>query len=1044
MKYFSFCILILCLMLFGEPTLLLHDPDIYEQTVIFEYGGDLWRASIKGRYAQRLTAHDGYETHPEFSPDGQWIAYSGEYNTDDYDVYIMPAKGGAPKRLTYYPADDLVVGWTPDGKYILFASSRGDWKKRRLFKISIEGGLPEQIPLFAGYEADYSPDGNMIVFNYRGVRLPWKGYAGGRTTDIWLYDAKKDTTYKIISWQGTEINPQWCNDKIYFIADKHGRMNIYNYDLSNKETKQVTLHDDFDVQSINKDKTSLVYACAGLIHVVDMETDKIDTLSIEVPDDRRFLYPKYESVSHLINSGYLSPTGKRVVISGRGDIFTVPKEQGAVVNITKSPGIREKYPTWSPDAKWLAFVSDETDENEIYIAEPSNTGKQIRITFDGDCYRYQPEWSPDSKKLLYADSKYRLFYVDVEDRKPVLVDTSSMSGFSSYKWSPDNKWIAYVKLSDNLFGSVYLYSVDNRKIHQVTGNFFDEDDVCFDKSGEYLYFISSRTFDPIMGDFSEIDIFPKTGNICVIPLSQETPSPFLPESDEESIEENDGADDKEDDMLTIDFENIDQRVLTIPVPAGNYSQLSGADNKVLYLERVSLDIRERKYNLHFYDLKEKEDFVLIKNIDGYNLSSDGEVVLYKSGETYGIIDLMDKKYTVGDGKITTEDIEVKIDRRAELNELFADAWRLQRDFYYDPKMHGLDWLKLRAKYSKFLPHIADREDLTRIISWLFSELGGSHAYVWSPKDQVKKVSMGLLGAELELDKASGFYKFKKILKGETWKDDRRAPLTEPGSTIHKGEYLISINGEIVRYPDNPYEFLENTLDKQVTISVTSAPDIAAAREVEIKPISFINERKLYYLDWVENNKKLVEQATNGRIGYIHVPNTAIWGLEEFGKYFFSQAGKKGLIIDVRFNSGGWSPYVFVNYLQRKPLGYFIRRTGKPVTDPFAEFSERLVCLMNEFSGSGGDMFPYYFRKLELGPLIGNTTWGGLIATAGRRLMDGGGVATPVSRFRNMAGAWEIENEGVVPDILVDDHPDKLRKGIDAQLDKAIEVIIKEE
>ncbi len=1029
--------------LYGENTLLVSKPDIDDDTLVFEYGGDLWLAAVDNGIAWRLTSYEGRETDPEFSPDGRYIAYSGEYNADNFDVYVIPRSGGLPRRLTYHPAYDYVVGWSPDGKYILFVSSRNDWKLRRLYRISPEGGLPERVMPYSIYEADFSEDGKTMVFNMGPARLGWKGYRGGRVPNIWLYNSNSDTTYRITTWPGTEIIPQIIDDEVYFLADKDGRLNLYACDFAGKNIKQITRHRDFDIRFMNKGDDRIVYECGGRVYIYNPEDERVDTVSLYVPDDRRFLQPHYENTNKLIEFFSISPRGKLALFNARGELFTVPREKGPVRNISETPGIRERYGDWSPDGKWIAYISDKTGENELYIKKSDGSGEPIQLTHNGDCYRYQPYWSPDSKKILYTDSKFRLYYIDIKERNPVLIDTSNMQPISPVSWSPDSRWVAYIKVGENWFGSIYLYSLDNGEHHRITDDLFDDYDICFDPDGKYLYFISSRSFNPVYDNFSELKIYPRAANICLITLQSELASPFLPEEDTEikKDEENENNKEKSDQKLTrIDLKGINQRIITIPVPAGNYRDITAAKGKVLYRERIDVEIKKRKYALHLYDLKEKEDNVLIKNIDDYELSSNGEYVIYKSDNTYGIIEVTNKTYHPGDGRLNVDELEVKVEPESEIKEMFVDAWRLQRDFYYDPRMHGLDWNAQRKKFGQFIPFIADRDDLTYIIAWLYSELGGSHAYVWSGEDNRKKVGVGLLGAEFELDKGSGFYRFRRILKGESWKQDRKSPLTRPGTVVKEKEYLISIDNMLVRYPDNPYKFLENKIGKAVKIKVSPSPNPDEAREILIKPISLRNERNLYYYNWVESNRKMVEKATGGRVGYIHVPNTATRGLEEFGKYFFSQSGKDGLIIDVRYNGGGWSPDMFMNYLKRRPLGMFVNRKGRENIEPFVKFDNRLVCIINEYAGSGGDMFPYYFRELGLGPLIGKTTWGGLIATTGRRLMDGGGVATPVIRFKDLSGEWRIENEGVKPDIWVENHPDALRKNKDLQLEKAIDII----
>jgi len=1030
---------------YGDSTLLLSAPDICNHTIVFEYGGDLWLVPDTGGIARRLTSDEGFESNPKFSPDGRFVAFSGHYDADNFDVYVIPVDGGPPLRLTYHPASDRVIGWTHDGNHVLFISRRTHWCQPRLYRVSLEGGLPEELPLPVVYWASFSPDGNKVAFNRRPARLGWRNYRGGQVPDVWIYDFDRDTAYRVTDWEGTDICPLWYKDKIYFLSDRDGKLNIYCYDTNTGVIRKVTDHQDFDVELPSLGGSKIVYQCGGTLWVLDLTTERYHRLKIKVPDDYKFVRPRYEDVSTLVDWFDISPHAKRAVLVARGDIFTVPKEKGPVRNITCTAGTRERYAVWSPDGEWIAYLSDESGEYEIYIRKADGTGDATRITYDGECYRWPLVWSPDSKKLLYSDSKLRLFYVDIDNKKPVLVDTSAVDYIWSYCWSPDSRWLAYIKQNDNWYGSVYLYSVETKESYKITTDLYDDDEVCFDPSGKYLYFISSRTFTPARGDFGELRVYPATQNICLITLQADIPSPFLPKSDEELPEEEkeepEEPEKKPPEKIEIDLEGISQRVVAVPIPAGNYSGLAATEDKIFYLERTDFTSRKHKYNLHVYDIENQKDHVLIEGIDGYRVSEDGKYVLYKADNTFGIIEVNDTQYSVGDGKLKTDKLRLKVDPRQEWCQMLHEAWRLERDFFYDTNMHGVDWHGLYEVYSKFLPYAADRYDLNYLIAGMLRELGASHTYVWGGKLPQKEVKVGLLGVDFELDPTTGFYKFKKIYKGENWQEKRRAPLTEPGVMVKEGEYLIKVEGQLVRYPDNPYKYFENTVDKQVRLEVNDKPIVKGTRTVVVKPISLGNELELRYLDWVETNRHKVETATNGRVGYIHVPNTATWGLKEFGKYFFAQSNKEGLIIDVRYNGGGWSPAMFMDYLQRRPLGEFVSRVGQPSIDPFVKFHGKLVCIINEYAGSGGDMFPYYFRELGLGPLIGNRTWGGLIGCWGWQLMDGGYITVPVGRFRDLKGNWVIENEGVTPDIPVDDRPDLLTKGYDPQLEKAIEVIL---
>lgn len=1039
--------------LWGEEGCFLRSPDIHKDKIAFVYSGDIWIVPSKGGIARRLTTHIGEEWKPRFSPDGKWIAFSGEYD-GNLDLYVIPVEGGEPKRLTFHPSSDGIVDWYPDGEHILFLSPRNSFIGRfnRLFKISPEGGFPAQLPLPEASLASLSSDGKKIAYNRLPSSYHWREYKGGLASDIWLYNFDLNTIEQITKWEGIDVAPMWAGDKIYFASERGGRVNIFFYDLRTKAIQRVTDYKDYDLHYPSIGPDAIVYEYGGYLYRLDLVTEATEKLTIELPGDRRFTRPSYKKVDKLVRGLDISPSGKRVVFEARGDIFTVPEEKGDIRNITQTPGIRETYPAWSPDGKWIAYLSDRTEEYELYVCPQEGSGEEIQLTKNSESFPFPPKWSPDSKKLIYSDNKLRLFYIDVKKKRKVLVDSSEVDEIRVYEWSPDSKWIGYVKEDENWYGSIYLYSLASKKVFRITKSFNDDDCFCFDPEGKYLYFVSSRTFEPYTGDFWQFWVFPRTKNLYVITLQADSLSPFAPESDEErgevkkeegKKEESEKEGKKKPKEIKIDFQGIDQRIVGVPIDPGNYRNLSAIEGKILYrsLPAGKRGREKPEWELHLYDIKEREDHTILRGINEYALSHNGKKIIYKSKDTYGIITTEAKEHKVGDGKLKTSELELKVCPREEWTQMFREAWRVERDFFYDPNIHGIDWANVKKRYEKFLPWVSHRDDLTYLIHYIQRELGTSHAYVGGGDyPEVKEVNVGLLGTDLEPDPKTGFYRFKKIYQGENWKAERRSPLTEPGVVVKEGEYLIAVEEKIVRYPDNPFKYFENLADKQVEIKVNDKPSEKGAREIKVEPIS--SEQELRYLDWIKSNQHKVEEATHGQVGYVHVPNTSIWGLKEFGRAFLAQSHKEGLIVDVRYNGGGWSPMMFMDYLRREVASWWVPRQGKVGRDPTWALHGHMVCIINEYAGSGGDMFPYYFRQMGLGSLIGKRTWGGLIACSGFQLMDGGGITYPKTRFFNVTGEWDIENYGVDPDIEVDNLPPEVIEGHDPQLERAIEVVMK--
>ena len=1065
---------------------LMRYPDIHKDKIAFTYGGDLWVVSSQGGVARKLTSHPGEEVFPKFSPDGKYIAFTGEYEGGTH-VYVMPAEGGEPRQITFHPDifdvpermgyNDQIIEWYPDGKKLLFRSRRESHRASgsKLFGIDADGGFPEVLKIPESGLASFSPDGNKLAYN-RGFRefRTWKRYKGGLAQDVWIYDLKNNKVEQITDWEGTDSSPMWHENKIYFNSDRDHTLNIFSYDVNTKKTKKVTNHKDYDVKWPSIGPGFIVYENGGYLYVLNLETEDSKKISVEVPGDVILTRPNYENVSDLIQSASLSPAGKRAVFSARGDIFTVPAEKGNARNITQTQGIREISPVWSPDGKWVAYLSDRTGEYDIYIRPQDGEGEEERITRDGDCYRFDLKWSPDSKKILWTDKKMRLFYVDIEDKDPVMVDEAKYTQIWVANWSPDSKWITYTKNEAHFYEAIYLYNLDEKKPYKITDDLTDDINPVFDPDGKYLYFISLRSFAPTFSDFEQEYIYSNTRNIYLMTLQADSLSPFAPESDEAEVKEEEkeedkdkedngkeeeekkdndkekGKEEKKEDKdkdkekdIKIDLANIDQRIVGIPVPSGNYAALNAAEGKIFYMSYPG-EGREGgpqgpQGTLHMYDLKEKEHKTILSGINGYGLSSDGKKIIYTARQSWGIIDAKESK--VGDGSLNLSELEMKVDPRAEWEQIFNEAWRLERDFFYDPDMHGVDWDMMKKRYGDLLPYVAHRSDLTYIIGEMIGELCTSHTYVGGgKKPRIDRYWVGLLGCDFEVDPDVSYYRFKKIYKGENWKDDRTAPLTEPGVVVNEGDYLIAVNGKEIKYPENPFVHFEKTAGKQVKIKVNSKPTAEEAKEYTVKPVS--SDGELRYLDWVETNRKKVDEATNGRVGYVHVPNTSISGLNEFSRGFFGQVRKEGLIVDVRNNAGGMIPDMFLERLQRRLLSLWWPREGQLGRTPSKAFHGPMACIINEYAGSGGDAFPYYFRELGLGPLIGNRTWGGLVGISrGIPLMDGGYVTCPEFAFINLEGQWDVENHGVDPDIPIDNRPDLVAKGQDPQLEKAIEYVM---
>jgi tricorn protease len=1079
---------------------LMRFPDIHGDKIVFVYGGDLWLASSSGGRAQRITTHPGRELFPKFSPDGKWIAFTGQYD-GNFNVYVMPAEGGQPKQLTFYQGGaqplsdrmgihDEVVSWFPDSKRIVFLSRRdasNGWTKR-LYSVSIDGGWPEPLPIDQGGLISFSPDGTKIAYNiiFRNFRT-WKRYTGGLAQSITIYDLKNNTSEDLPHTEWTDTFPMWHGNAIYFSSDRgpEHRLNLYRYDLGAKQTEQLTHFTDFDVMWPSLGPDAIVFENAGYLYTFDPQSNGTKKLNIYLPGERDQAMKHWANVSKSVSDFDISPEGKRAVFSVRGDVFTVPAKEGSIRNLTRTPGIRERQVAWSPDGRWIAYVSDRSGEDEIYIAPQDGLGKEQQITSGYKGFKFAPAWSFDSKKLAWADKDLRLWYVDINDRKPVEVDRGKYGEITNYAWSPDSLWLVYDKSENSGFSLVYLYSLETRTSTPVTTSMTNSYGGIFDPEGKYLYFLSDRDYNEIVGSIDFEFANPKTTRVYVVTLRKDEPSPFQVLSDEAQIKKEEPAPQatneaaKSDNQAAgkekqkeiengkeakpgekekpaafhIDLEGIGDRVVALPTDPGVINTLAAGKGFIYYsttpIQGLSGPIPGETSAVQVYDLKERKSKTLIEGVERFAVSFDGSKLLYETegganGHTYGIIDAKpDGEKKTGDGALNLSGMRAELDPPQEWKQMFEEVWRQERDYFYEASMNGVDWPKVRDKYAALLPYVADRYSLTYILGEMIGELSNSHTYVGGGDyPSVPAVSVGLLGADFEVNPASGMYRIKKIYPGENWDSSLRSPLTEPGVQVKEGDYLLAVNGRSLRAPQNLYELFVNTANETVTLTVNSKSSDDGSRTVQVKPIA--DEFKLRELNMIETNRKKVDAATQGRVGYVYLPDMGDEGLNQFVKQYFPQIRKQGLIFDVRYNGGGFvDPLIFAR-LRRILAGMNSQRNWESSTVPSQVFNGSLACVTNHFAASDGDIFSYYFKYYKLGPLIGERTWGGVRGIRGLiPLMDGGYISRPEASRYDLNSQWIIENRGVEPDIVVENRPEQVVKGEDPQLEKAIEVVMKD-
>lgn len=1078
---------------------LLRFPDIHGDMIAFVYAGDIWTVPSSGGTARRLTSHPGLELFPKFSPDGRWIAFSGEYD-GTRQIYVISVDGGQPRQLTFhndagaFPPrggwDNRVLGWTPDGKYVLFRANRVPYSDRigRPYLVPFEGGEEQPLQITESGGASYSPDGTRLAFTpisneFRG----WKRYRGGQSPDVWIYDLKNNTSEQITNTRAQDMIPVWLGDSIYYISDRDWTMNVFAYNTRTKQTRKLTNHTDYDVLWPSGSGDELVYEAGGYIYRLDTKTDKEERVPIKVYGDFPDTYPYSKNVKENIETFSISPSGARALFGARGDVFTAPAKEGEVRNLTDSQGVREIAPAWSPDGRMVAYLSDRSGEYEIYVRPSDGTGTERRVTTDGDIWRFPVVWSPDSTMLAYSDKKQRLRYVNVATGRTVDVDHSTRNDITDYTWSPDNRWLAYTKNGENQFSEIWVYSLASGRTQKLTGGMTSDTEPVFDPKGRYLYFLSDRDFNLTFSAFEFNYLYTNPTRVYVGLLAADGPALFLPTSDEErsktieqpltqppnsaqppppqgakaqpspqaqpspaqpaaspSPQQSPTPAESQSNaqptappvVVKIDFDGFENRVRAIPGPDANYHHLTATPDGVLSLSGPG--------RLALYNLEAKAELPIIEGIRDYDLSADGKHIVYATRDNnYGIAAVAPGQKPEA-GLLKLDGMTMRIDPKAEWAQEYTDAWRIMRDWFYDPNMHGVDWQAVRAKYGALVPYLANREDLNFVLTEMGNELSAGHIYVdrgASDTSAATRNDGGLLGAEIAPD-ASGYFKITHIFPGENWQDSFRSPLTEPGVRAKVGDYIIAVDGHSTRSVKNFYELLQGKANHVVTLTLNGRPDAAGAHDERVRPVK--NEANVRYLDWVRSTRALVDKLSGGRIGYIHVPNTAVEGNRELFKNFYPQANKDALIIDDRYNGGGFIPDRMIELLERRPLNYFVQRGVEMTQIPIFANGGPKAMLINGYAGSGGDALPYYFRERHLGQIFGTTTWGGLIGLSGNPpLADGGSLSTPAFRLLSLNGQWEVEGVGVDPDVEVVDRPDATARGEDPTLEAAVKYLLEE-
>ena len=1054
-----------------EEMRLLRFPAIHGDQVVFSYSGDLYTVNLSGGIARRLTSDPGYEMFPRFSPDGSHIAFTGQYDGNT-EVYLIPATGGLPRRLTHTATlsrddisdrmgpNNIVMAWTPDGKNIIYRSRMKTFNDfvGHLYSVPMSGGVSTELPLSTGGFCSYSPDGSKLAFNrvFREFRT-WKYYQGGMADDIRIFDFNMKEIINITSNNSQDIIPMWSGNKVFFISDRDRIMNLFVYDLDSKTTRKVTNFTDYDIKFPSLGDGKIIFEQAGYLHVFDIATENIQRLRILIADDLEPGKQVRRDASKFIQGISLSPDGKRLAVTARGEIFTIPAEHGITRNLTSTSGVHERGAVWSPDGKHVAYISDRSGEFQIYIQPQDGSSEPVKVTTGNDNYIYRLVWSPDSRKILFNDKKMRLQYADVASGKVTEVAKNGVWEFTEFEWSPDSKWITYTLPVRSGMNQIMLYDVDNKMSHAVTQPWHSSSGPAFSSDGKYLAFVSQRDFSPIYSNTEWNHAYRNMGRIYLITLAKDVENPLGERNDEVNLsaEESDEKDSskskrrgsKDDDdekekkavTVKVDISGIQDRIIALPIRPSTYYNIKMIDSKIYYSENY---FGEKGTKLSVYDLKSREETLLGENMS-YMVSHDNKKMLVSSKGSYYVINLPSSKIKT-EKAVDMGNLAVQTDLTEEWKQIYTESWRQMRDFFYDEKMHGVDWKAMHDKYSVLLPYVSNRNDLNYLIGELIGELNVGHAYVsGGDKYELERVQTGLLGARMEKDE-TGYWKINTILQGQNWDKKLVSPLTQVGVNVKEGDYIIAIDGRNVKEVDDPYILLVGKAARPVELTVNSKPTAAGSRKVIIRTIS--DESDLYYFRWVQENIRKVSEATNEEVGYLHIPDMVVTGLNEFVKYYYPQLTKKALIIDGRGNGGGNVSPMIIERLRREIIRISAPRNVEELsTVPGGMMTGPMVLLINQYSASDGDLFPYAFKKLGIGTVIGVRSWGGVIGIRGTLpFIDGGVLNRPeFGTFSSEKSDWIIEGYGVDPDIVIDNDPYREYMGIDDQLNKAIEVILEQ-
>lgn len=1087
------------------PTRLLRTPTVSASQIAFAYANNIWTVARSGGSAHRVTSFQGQTLNPHFSPDGKWIAFSAEY-AGNFDAYVVAAEGGEPRRLTWHPGGDLVQGWTPDGKSILFSSSRATWAPSgapRFWTVPANGGIEEPVPLPRAYQGKISADGGRIAYR---MNNSWdeerRNYRGGQNRPIWIVDLK---TYDLISppWTDSkDVDPVWLDDTVYFISDRDGVANVWEYQTKTRKLSQLTKFTDFDVKAIDSGAGSLIFEQAGYVHELDPKSGREHVVNITAAGDFPWMMPNWKDVTNRMTNMSLSPTGKRILVEARGEIFTIPAEKGDVRNLTNSSASAERDPAWSPDGKFVSYFSDKSGEYRVYIEAQDGLTPPREIVLQNPTHYYTAVWSPDSKKILFTDTNLRVWVIDAASGQaktvgndPWMVPNRTLNPV----WSPDSKWVAYASRLRSMYHAIFVSNVETGETKQVTDGLADAVWPAWDASGKYLWFLASTDFG-LRSQWLDMTSYDHDENfgLYLAVLKKTDASPLLPESDEDkgvgsavptpegggggggrgsrpptaagSTEPSTDPPQEEQPGQTprrprppvtvqIDFDRLQQRIISVPgVPERQYSELhSGADGTVFYLEAPAGPNAPgggpRGNELWRYRLSDRKAVSFVNGVIVYDVSADGRKLAYRTPGAAGtappapgapppvqplfLVDADRNPPPAGQGRINAT-LRMYLDPKEEFKQIFNEGWRNERDYLYVPNMHGADWPKMREMYGQLLPYVNHRADLNYLLDMMGAEIAIGHSYVrGGDMPDVPPVRAGLLGADFTIE--NGRYRVSRIYDSESWNPELRAPLAAPGANVSVGDYIVAINGIDLKTPDNIYRLLDGTANRQTSLTVNSRPSMEGARNVIVMPV--ISEQGLRTRAWVESNRRLVDKLSEGQLAYVYVPNTGQPGYSSFNRYYFSQQDKKGVVVDERFNGGGSAADYIVDVLGRDFDGYFNNVAGDryPFTSPAAGIWGPKVMIVNEMAGSGGDLMPYMFKRRKIGLLVGKRTWGGLVHTADTpTFVDGGSMIAPRGGFFTRDGKWAVENEGVAPDIDVENWPKDVIAGRDPQLERAVE------